>query len=152
MKKRIQPLLLNYSYTLLFVLSFFVFKTSTAQELSAITIEKMSLIPSDQCSGSRKCYFLKLDLNHLQQGKKLYVLFGSEIYAGDVLTSTGNITHSGNTSSLNFNGKTYSLCEHDVMVQIEVLNSYFPTMKCITAYIEDNDGKLTNKVNYIFPN
>jgi hypothetical protein len=92
-------------------------------------------------------YFVMLDMTGYESAKKLYLSLGRTPEASDMGSSVGIFKEESSKIYIKYQGEDYQQCDGSIGVIMDIPKAFFPELKNLTVYIEDNSGRISNKIH-----
>lgn len=134
---------------MMLIMAFSTIKSQTSQR---VHIKDLALMPGNNIQVQNSVgsdYKLVLKIDSAENGNKIHLLFGTNRDLGDVQSSEGLFVRSS-LNSISYNNQLYPISKYSISIPISFSNSYFPSLKFLTVYIEDKQGNISNKLYYSF--
>lgn len=91
-------------------------------------------------------YFVMLDMKGFELAKKVYITMGRTPEGSDMGNSVGVFSQNGKKVGIKFKGEDFEQCEESIGVLMDIPKAFFPELKNLTVYVEDDKGRISNKI------
>lgn len=135
--------------TLMNILSINSLKAQT----SSVHIKDLILLPDESNQGNdtiNKHYKLVVKIDSASLGNRIFLLFGTTVNQGNILSKQGYFQSNGTNYVVNYNNVSFPITKYSITLPVSFPKSYFPSLQFLTVYVEQSNGVLSNKLYYSF--
>lgn len=133
-------------------LSFFSMNSLKAQT-NQVHIKDLILMPDDDNHGNdtiNKYYKLVVKVDKASLGNRIFILLGTSVNQGNILSTQGYFQSNGTNYAINYNSVSYPISKYSIVLPVSFPKSYLPSLQYLTVYVEQSNGILSNKLHYSF--
>lgn len=131
----------------------FISINSLKSQTNHIHIKDMILMPDGNLHVNdtiNKYYKLVVKIDSASLGNRIFLLFGTLVNQGNILSTQGYFQNSGTNYVINYNNVSYPITNYSIVLPISFPKSYFPSLQFLTVYVEEANGVVSNKLYYSF--
>lgn len=126
---------------------------SVKAQTNQIHIKDLILIPDEDNHGNdtiNKYYKLIVKVDKASLGNRIFLLFGTAVNQGNILSTQGYFQGSGANYVINYNNASYPISKYSIVLPISFPKSHLSSLQYLTVYVEQGNGTLSNKLHYSF--